>query len=335
MTVLSPNEAADYLGIHPATLRRRYQQNPAGFNRDARGRYWFPAAEPSDGLSAAFHALSKRHVDAMPRARPIAPTAPKARANAPRNAPAAKVSTLEKWMLIPDCHVPYHDVDALGLMLRAAQAIGCTNAAILGDFADFYAVSSHPKSPERRADLQSEIDAVNEALDLLGRTFTGKKKYIAGNHENRLERYLTSQAPALYSSMRVEELFCLKQRGWHYTPYKSHTTIGKLYLTHDAGKAGRTAHIDAMNAFQSNVVIGHTHRLSYAVEGSATGKPHVAAMLGWLGSVDECEYMFKIRAHRDWAHGFGVAYVEPDGCVHVVPVPIVRGKVCVEGRLIS
>jgi predicted phosphodiesterase len=241
---------------------------------------------------------------------------------------------LEKWLIIPDCHVPFHDRRAFALMLRAAKKLGIKNAAILGDFADFYSVSSHPKPPGRVKDLKWETDQVHTSLDEIEEVITGKKEYVQGNHEERLERYLTDKAPELFSTVKFEKIMRLKERGWKYTPYRSHTKIGRLFLTHDCGKVGRLAHVDAMNAFQGNVVIGHTHRLGYAVEGNVKGKPHVGAQLGWLGDFEQVEYMHKIRAARDWVHGFGIAYVEGNGNVHLTPVPIVGGKVLAEGKLI-
>lgn len=324
MPWVAPAVAAAHFKIAERTLRERSQRDPDRWRRNGAGRYWLP--DPPMAVPAPVA------IDALPPAQPKRDR-PVTTIEAPRPQPVSSAG-LSKWILVPDCHVPYHDRAAVALMLRAAQAIGAVNAVILGDFADFFAVSSHPKSPERKADLDWEVTEVNAALDLFDRTFTGEKKFIAGNHENRLERYLTSQAPALFNTMKVEALFRLQERGWLYTPYRSHTSIGKLFLTHDAGKAGRNAHVDAMNAFQSNVAIGHTHRLQYAVEGNVQGKPHVGVSLGWLGSVEHCEYMYRVRAARDWAHAFGVAYVEPDGCVHVVPVPIVNGRVVVEGKLI-
>lgn len=155
--------------------------------------------------------------------------------------------------------------------------------------------------------------------------------HVTGN--SRLDRYMSEKAPELHGTLTVPAQFRLKERGWAFTPYKDFTKIGKLHLTHDAGKAGRGAIYDALNAFQGNVVIGHVHRLSYAVEGSATGQPHVTASLGWLGDKDQCDYMFKVRANRDWALGFGVLYKEPCGNVHLTPVPIVDYKVVLEGKL--
>jgi len=220
------------------------------------------------------------------------------------------------------------------LALRAAKAIGVRRVALLGDFADCLSVSSHPKPPDRKLDLALELDAVDAALAEIEAVCDTERIYVAGNHENRLERYLAEKAPELFNTISIPERLRLKERGWKWVPYKDHIKIGKLFLTHDCGKAGPNAHRDAMNAFQGNVVIGHTHRLGYAVEGNAKGKPHVGVMLGWLGDVKAVDYMFRIRAARDWAHGFGIMYEEPNGHVHIQPVPIVNGRCVVEGKLI-
>jgi predicted phosphodiesterase len=256
-------------------------------------------------------------------------------ASAPSDSPV-QADALERWLLIPDVHVPYHDEAAVSLMLRAAQACGIENCALLGDAVDFYAVSSHDKDPRRRNDLQWEVDEGNRFLDELDRVFPGKRMYVAGNHEDRLRRYLTNVASALFSTTKVEALFRLAERGWSYTPYKEYARIGRLHLTHDTGTAGRYAAHRAMDTFQGNVVIGHTHRMAYVVEGNAKGEAHVGAMLGWLGDVSKVDYMHQVKANRDWAHGFGLAYrdIETDA-VHIVPVPIVNGRVVVEGRLVT
>lgn len=256
--------------------------------------------------------------------------------NSTNEVPIQVVPRLEKWLLVPDCHIPYHDEAAFSLMLRAAKACGIENVAVLGDFSDMYAVSFHGKDPSRRNDLKWEVEEVCKGLDRLDELFPGRKKFIAGNHEDRLQRYLAEHAAALYTTCKVEELFRLAERGWEYTPYKQHTKIGRLHLTHDAGICGRYAAQRTLDAYQANVVIGHTHRLSWMVEGNAKGEAHVGAMLGWLGDVEKVDYMHQIRAKREWAHGFGLAYHDTaTGNVHLVPVAIVDGTVAVEGRLVT
>jgi hypothetical protein len=91
-----------------------------------------------------------------------------------------------------------------------------------------------------------------------------------------------------------------------------------------------------MDAFQHNIVIGHTHRLGYAVEGNAQGERHVTAMFGWLGDVEQIDYMHRVKAIKDWSLGFGIGYLEPKtGTVYLVPIPIVNYTCVVEGKLYS
>lgn len=219
-------------------------------------------------------------------------------------------------------------------MLRAGKLFRPDVVCILGDFADFYSVSSHDKNPNRAADLQFEVDDVRRGLKELMSLGASRHIYVSGNHEDRLERYLMQKAPALFNAVKVDEVLGLKALGWEYVPYKQHVMLGKLHITHDCGNAGAYAHYRAQETFQGNVIIGHTHRLGYAVVGNAAGKPHVGAMFGWLGDLDQIDYMHKASALRHWAHGFGLGYRQGNGNVLLVPVPIVEGACLIEGRLV-
>lgn len=245
------------------------------------------------------------------------------------------MSALRKHLFVPDTHRPYHDQRVWALMLKAAQAFKPDVITTLGDFADFYAVSSHSKNPQRAACLEDEIRDVREGLDELGQLGAKELHFVSGNHEDRLDRYIMQNASALWGMANISDVLGLKDKGWKYTPYKRHLTLGKLHITHEVGNAGKYAHYQAQSAFESNVIIGHTHRIGYTVVGNAKGKPHVGAMLGWLGSFEDVDYMHRVKALRDWAHGFGIGYQTSDGAVHVTPVPVVNGRCVVEGRLIT
>jgi hypothetical protein len=192
-------------------------------------------------------------------------------------------------------------------------------------------VSKYDKKPTRASRLDIEIQSVHKALNQLDALSAKTKIFCAGNHEDRLERYLVTKAPELFGLVKVEELFKLKERGWKYIPYKHHYALGKINVTHDVGNAGAQAHIKAQNSFQSNIVMGHTHRMAYAITGNATGGSHVAAMLGWLGDVGKIDYMYKISAKQNWTLGFGIGYQCSNGVTHVVPVPIVKYGCIIEG----
>lgn len=243
---------------------------------------------------------------------------------------------LERILFIPDCHVPYQDKNAFNLMLKAGKSFKPDHVIIMGDFADFYGVSSHSKDPNRALHLKEEIEAAQEALDEVLELGAKNNVFVAGNHEDRLERYLMDKAPELFNFISIPKVLGLKEKGFKYVPYKQSYKIGKLNVTHDTGTAGRYAHYKSLDAFQHNVLIGHTHRFGYAVEGNAQGERHVTAMFGWLGDVEEVDYMHRIKAIRDWSLGFGIGYLDPKTqIVYVVPIPIIKNTCLVDGKLIT
>jgi predicted phosphodiesterase len=239
----------------------------------------------------------------------------------------------ERVLFIPDCHHPYVDEKKWGLMLRAAMKFKPKTIVVLGDFADFYPVSSHSKQADRRHCLKDELAAVHKALRQLEYLGAKNNIYICGNHEDRYDRYINDRAPELHHLVSLRDALGLQE--WTWVPYKTHFNLGKLHITHDCGNAGGDAHKKAQATFEGNVIIGHTHRIGYTVVGNAEGKPHLGAMLGWLGSIEDVDYMHRIKTMRDWAHGFGIGYMMKDGTVHVIPVPIVNNSVIIEGKLVK
>ncbi len=209
-------------------------------------------------------------------------------------------------------------------MLKVGKAFKPDILIANGDIADCYSVSSHSKNPERVNKLAEELLEVNTALDELDSLGAKQKLFIAGNHEDRLTRYLQDKAPELFGVVSIPDLFRLKSRGWAYTPYKQYTKLGKLHITHDVGTAGRFAAYKALDTFQHSVITGHTHRLSYVVEGNAVGEYKLSAQFGWLGDAKKVDYMAQVNVRKNWALGFGVGYTNPaTGVAYLTPVPIV------------
>lgn len=242
---------------------------------------------------------------------------------------------MKRYLIIPDTHHPYCDMHAWSLVLKVGHLLKPHGIITMGDFVDCYSVSSHDKSPARVRVLDEEIINANERLTELQALSPKEQVFLEGNHEDRLKRYLMTHAPELFNLVKIQDLLKLKERNIKFVPYKEHTKIGKLFVTHDTGKSGKYAHLQALDAFQANVAIAHTHRVGYAIVGNAKGKAHVGCMLGWLGDIRRVDYMTKINALRDWAHGFGWMSETSDGNVHVQPIPIVNGRVVVEGREIK
>jgi predicted phosphodiesterase len=254
----------------------------------------------------------------------------------PKPRKIVKGEKLEKILFIPDCHFPYQDYAGFNLMMEVAKDFKPDHVIILGDFIDMYSVSSHDKNPKRTGRLEEEITASVKALWRVKALGAKNNVYIEGNHENRLARYLMNKAPELWDRINIPTVLALDKLGFEFIPYRSHYQLGKLFLTHDTGKAGVYAHKQALDAFHRSVIIGHTHRMGYIIQGDASGDKHVGAMFGWLGDEKQVDYMHNINAIKDWTLGFGVGYLNPkNGFVYIVPVPIVKYTCVVEGKLYS
>jgi predicted MPP superfamily phosphohydrolase len=244
------------------------------------------------------------------------------------------MSKLEPVLFVPDCHIPYHDKKAFALMMAVAKDLKPKHIYIIGDFIDFYSVSSHSKNPKRSLQLADELKAAETALDQLDALKAPNKTYIGGNHEDRLQRYLQDKAPELFDVVNVPDLLHLKKHGWDYVPYKKDTKLGKIHFTHDVGASGRNSVYKSLDTYQHSVVTGHSHRLAYIVEGNATGEFKVSAQFGWLGDANEIDYMQHAKVLKDWALGFGIGYYNPDSkLVYLTPVPIVNYTAVVNGKL--
>jgi hypothetical protein len=240
---------------------------------------------------------------------------------------------LRSVLIVPDLHAPYHDEDAWQLMMEVARDLKPETIVVIGDFADFYAVSSHSKDPARAAQLGEELNVVKAKraeLDALGAT---TKIFCEGNHCHRLQRYLRDKAPELFGLVDIPGLLGLDD-SWEFVEYRNHTRRGAVHYTHDTGHAGRNAAFRSLDTYQHSVVTGHTHRLVYVVEGNAVGQPKLSAQFGWLGDVNEIEYLHRAKAKKDWALAFGVGYEDVQtGHTFLVPVPILEYRCVFNGKL--
>lgn len=339
--MITPEQAASAKALKDAgaswtDLAKRYKRNPRSLRRTLQGM-WDKGRGSEVGLEEC----------AGPAANDVAPTTvrsvgpealrPEAveEAVAPIRNPQI-ASGLERILIIPDTHVPFEDGAAFATMMAAARVFRPDTIVFLGDFADFCSVSFHPRTLGVRGyTLEEEVAAVNARLDEIESLGASRVVFCKGNHEYRLERYLSEKAPELFGLVDTAALFRFTARGWSVVEYRHHVKIGKMHFTHDVGHAGIYAHRQSRMAYEGNVVIGHVHRCSMEVAGTSKGPSHVGIALGWLGDKKAIDYMHAAKASQ-WTLAFGIAYHERDtGNVHVVPVPIVDYRCVIEGHLID
>lgn len=239
--------------------------------------------------------------------------------------------SIKHALIIPDPHFPFVKRSAYELMLQVAQDLPrLDEIIILGDFLDFYGVSSWAKDPAIGTKLLDEIEIGNQELDRLDKLFPEVNKvFLEGNHCNRLKRFINSKAPELFGTVEVSELLKLEERGYKFIPFgptQLHKVLdSKLYARHaPIGGATHAAHNSVVKAGCS-LIMGDGHRIQESQVVTINGEVHRGIMTGWLG--DETHPVFSyVKGHHQWCHGFSIVTVLENGDFFNQTVPIINDK---------
>jgi len=235
-----------------------------------------------------------------------------------------------------DVHAPYHDDQAVSLLCEVLADRQPDILVNLGDFFDCYAVASYRRDPSRAQRLVDEMAGALPVLNAIMESAGGAELYyLTGNHEDRLDRYIMDNAPALHGleELSINKLADLEDNGWKITPYKDFTKIGKVCYTHDLGYSGPDIAKKALVTAGHSVCVGHGHRMGSFYAGDIGGQPRVGWANGWLGDVSKADYMHRLNANRDWVQGFTWGWMDDDGTTYFTPVPIVDGRCVLEGKV--
>jgi len=244
---------------------------------------------------------------------------------------------VRRALVIPDCHIPYEDKKAYGLMLEVAKDARPDEIVILGDYADFYAVNFHGKNPDKNYLLLDEIDAVTARLRELRQLFPDARiVFLEGNHEYRLARYIAANCRELFGILSVPQLLNLAAYGIDFVPYgpnQKHYVLGsKLIARHEPLGGGVHCAYQSVVKAQHSVIFGHTHRIQEHQIVSIAGENYRGISAGWLGDKD-AEVMGYVKNHHQWALGFCLVTVLPDGLWFNQLIHIIEGKALVDGHL--
>ena len=240
--------------------------------------------------------------------------------------------TLQRVLFLPDAHTPHHDRRALEHLIigKVLPAFRWHIICVLGDWWDNDSISTFVRKPTRERSWKKESACGIRLLAEIAKTPAERYILLRGNHEQRLERVLADKLPALYEEVLSKTSHSLE---WEVVEYQRSTSIGKLNVTHDLGYGGINSTQQSLAACGDNLVIGHNHNMTYIVRGNAMGDYHVGASFGWLGDYRKIDYRHRMRVQREWVLGLGIGYLQPNGIIHLQPVPIVRYGAVIEGRL--
>lgn len=231
-------------------------------------------------------------------------------------------------VIIPDTHVPYEHKKAFALVQDVIKHYKSQikEVVFLGDFADFYAVNGHGKHPQMLHNLTEEVAKVIEHFDWFDKIVPNAKKvFIEGNHEYRLERFISNTCPQLFGVTSTEDILKISGRpNWKFIPYGPNQSyrILESYLKARHEPLASSAKATASKALCS-LVYGHIHRIEESHLVGLDGTNHVCFSVGWLGDKRMDKVFGYVKQHHQWQLGFGMAYVDSkSGLFYHQKIPI-------------
>lgn len=233
---------------------------------------------------------------------------------------------ITKLLILNDVHLPYHDQIALTAAIQYGVDHKCEAVLLNGDIADMYQLSRYMKSPIK-ANFRHEREMVIEFLRLLQDTFT-HVYYKQGNHENRYEHYLMTNAPAIFDeeTSTIEDLFMFKGSRVKYIDEAQLVTFGKLAIIHGHElKGGGTVNIarNKMLKAYSNLAFGHHHTVGESTVKDIYGDEMASWSIGCL-----CNLKPRYMPFNQWFHGFAtVELIDKSGNFRFINKKIMKGVV--------
>src|ERR1035437_3066775 len=247
-----------------------------------------------------------------------------------------------KNLIISDVHVPFHDNGALEAVWNHADAYKPDSIVLNGDFGDFFAVSRFLKNPTL-IDLKGEIQAQRQMLGWIRQKFPNARIiFKLGNHDERWDKYLWSQAPLLVglSNVLLENVLTQELKdesgeviepaieGVEFVKDQRIIMLGKLPVLrgHEFASKNSNSVNAARGAFLRavhHIMVGHNHQYSSHAQANILGKVFVSFSTGCLCDLHP-EYG---RFNTNWMQGFATVNVKNNHEFTVNNYRIIDGKI--------
>ena len=231
-------------------------------------------------------------------------------------------------LFLTDIHLPYHDIQALQVAIDYGKERKVNAVYLNGDTLDMYQASRFVKD-RRMRDLHGEFEMCRDFLDYLKQELNCPIYYKIGNHEDRLEIYLRTNAPelAMLPDVRLENLLRFGEKGVQLIESKQIAYAGKLALLH--GHEFGHSVFSPVNAARGlymrakeSSVIGHHHQSSEHSEKSLSGEVVTTWSVGSLCGLQPDYYPF-----NKWNHGFAHIKFEENGNYRMKNIRIINGEI--------
>lgn len=276
----------------------------------------------------------------------------------PVKVPARRIkpSRADGWndaVILPDMQIgyyrdrcgdlqPIHDEDAIGIALAITADINPNLVVLVGDNLDGAELGKYRTTPAYQQTTQAAIDRLASlCAELRDVAPNARIVWLAGNHEERLPRYILDNAvaafglrkgnaPESWPVLSLPYLTRMDEHGVEYLPGYPASAFwvnDRLRIIHGdrVASGGSTAH-KYLSTEKVSVIYGHIHRREYASrtrEDRDGAKEIMAASPGCLARIDGAVPSTRggvdldgrpLTRVEDWQQGIGlVTYQDGDG----------------------
>jgi len=262
-----------------------------------------------------------------------------------------KASTFKTCVVVPDIQIGYyrgrdgtleptHDEKALDVALKIIEEMNPDTVICVGDNLDFPEMGKYLTYPAYAQTTQASIDrATVFCAQMRSAAPDAEIVWLAGNHEERMPKYLLVNASAAYGLRkgntpeswpvlsvpylcRMDDFNVIYKPGY---PASDYWVNEKLRIIHGdrVKSSGSTAHI-YLNNEKTSVIYGHIHRIETAFktrEDFDGPRTIMAASPGCLARIDGAIPSTKggvdldgrpLTRHENWQQGLGIVRYEDD-----------------------
>lgn len=247
------------------------------------------------------------------------------------------MNKLEKSVVIGDLHIPFESKPAVKKVLQFIQYFKPDNIFINGDIIDCLDISRFDKPLERHQNLAEEIEEARYfLLQLRSIAIKSRIFLIFGNHEFRLQSYLSRNARELYGlkGLTLEEQLGCKELDidvYNNNTKENYYQYGKLLIGH-FNKVNKYSGMTAKNLLEDkgmSVIQGHTHRL-----GSSYKRTYDGQKGGWEGGC-LCDLNPQYVNMPNWQTGFLTIHKDKKSDqFKVTPIEIIDNRIIFGDKII-
>ena len=244
----------------------------------------------------------------------------------------------ERIIILSDHQCRYNNLEAEKSVLKLIKDFKPTVIVLNGDIVDFEALGKYPTKLEHRLTVMDDVAAARAMMARL-RKAAGKDAkiyFVSGNHEQRLQKYLTSNAPEIEGSLNLPEFLGLSDFDIHYVgEYGTGVDWNGVFIYHGSRvsqHSGYTAKAEFYDAGTS-LAHGHTQRLGAFYVTDRVGV-HGAFEGGAMCYVepDKAPPSHRGPKQNNWQNGFLIGYAM-DGIWNIYPVSITNNKFIWNGKV--